>query len=593
MGQNDLADRLTQFAVSGRVEVKPAKNGLLTMLVDGKPVHSKYDPERESEGISRRLFESRNSGDSAVLFGLGLGYLAERFVEAFSEKDRIIYEPNPEIAVMALSSRTLNHVLSQSRLIVDDPETWRMLSVSKSPQRSVYVTPSYLSLHRRTQAEIESSSDLKQDTENQSYRILLVGPLYGGSLPVTRYVNRALNNLGHDVFWLDHSSLQPSATFFSEVSTDPDRKQQIESQFIHLLTDGVYAKVLEWKPQIVLFMAQSPGTPDLLQRIRNEGVPTALWFVEDGDRFAYGEKMAPFYDVFFHIQGEAFSERLRMAGARNVHYLPMAADPEEHKLLELSDDERKRFGSDVSHVGAGYPNRRASFQRLLGYDFKLWGSEWENPGPLGSVLQEQGRRLETDEVVKVFNASRINVNLHSSMKPEGVPVNGDFVNPRTFELASAGAFQLVDSRSLLGDLFDEGSEVVVFASIDELCQKIDYYLQHPEEAETIADASRSRVLKDHTYEHRMNDAIQFIEQSCTIPARSSDSPATIGELIQQSQSDPELVDFLKSLGNLDDLIDLKKIGNRVRHGTGAMSRPEAIFLLMDEFNRWAEEKGVA
>ena len=47
----------------------------------------------------------------------------------------------------------------------------------------------------------------------------------------------------------------------------------------------------------------------------------------------------------------------------------------------------------------------------------------------------------------------INLNLHSAMQGRGVNREGDFVNPRTFEVAATGAFQVVD------DLLDvEGTE---------------------------------------------------------------------------------------------------------------------------------------
>ena len=44
------------------------------------------------------------------------------------------------------------------------------------------------------------------------------------------------------------------------------------------------------------------------------------------------------------------------------------------------------------------------------------------------------------EAVKIFNASRINLNLHSSPYHLGINPEGDYVNPRTFDLAAAGPF---------------------------------------------------------------------------------------------------------------------------------------------------------
>ena len=68
---------------------------------------------------------------------------------------------------------------------------------------------------------------------------------------------------------------------------------------------------------------------------------------------------------------------------------------------------------------------------------------------------------------------------HSSVSDADVVAQGDFVNPRTFELAAAGAFQLVDARALLPELFAPG-ELATFTSLPEMLLGIDYYLAHPE-----------------------------------------------------------------------------------------------------------------
>ena len=158
----------------------------------------------------------------------------------------------------------------------------------------------------------------------------------------------------------------------------------------------------------------------------------------------------------------------RQAGAKNVSYLPMAADPAIHHPMTLSDKDRRDYGADVSFVGAGYANRRQLFPALLRqpWSFKLWGNEWEGADDLQSVLQLNGTRIDTLTCMKVFNATAINLNLHSTTGV-GLDPQADFVNPRTFELASCGAFQLVDHRSLLPEFFT-AQEMVSFRTFNEV-----------------------------------------------------------------------------------------------------------------------------
>ena len=111
------------------------------------------------------------------------------------------------------------------------------------------------------------------------------------------------------------------------------------------------------------------------------------------------------------------------------------------------------FGSALSFVGAGYPNRQEFMQGLLDFDLKIWGSDWKLPSPLTPVIQDNAARVVEADIVKIFNASRINLNLHSSPFHQGINPDGDYLNPRIFDFSVAGAFQLVDWRAQLPGFF--------------------------------------------------------------------------------------------------------------------------------------------
>jgi spore maturation protein CgeB len=84
------------------------------------------------------------------------------------------------------------------------------------------------------------------------------------------------------------------------------------------------------------------------------------------------------------------------------------------------------------------------------------------------------------------------------------------VNARTFEVAAAGGFQIVDARPGLGQLFDEGSEIVSFSDVKDLKNKIDYYLREPELRQDLAEAGRKRARQDHTYRMRVEMMLKTI-----------------------------------------------------------------------------------
>ena len=241
------------------------------------------------------------------------------------------------------------------------------------------------------------------------------------------------------------------------------------------------------------------------------------------------------------------------------------------------------YGSEIGFLGAGYPNRRLAFRPLANKDFKIWGSDWDNEEILKNNIQRNGERISEQESVRIYNATKININLHSSIHTDKLVSGGDFVNPRTFELAAIGAFQLVDERQLLGELFEK-DEVATFNSIHDLYSKIDYFLQHEDERQKYIAKSRKRILQDHTYQKRMEKLLEFSEER-------------LGKFAPSMQDD-----FLDKFDmpikeDIKILIDKLDIGNsnafedvieRLRKFNGKLNEVEMALLFLDEFRKQYE-----
>jgi spore maturation protein CgeB len=50
-----------------------------------------------------------------------------------------------------------------------------------------------------------------------------------------------------------------------------------------------------------------------------------------------------------------------------------------------------------------------------------------------------------------------------------------------------------------------GEEIVLYASPEDLIEKIRYYLKHEDEREAIARRGHERTLRDHTMKKRLQD----------------------------------------------------------------------------------------
>ncbi len=413
-------------------------------------------------------------------------------------------------------------------------------------------------------------------------RILVVLPLYGGSLPVGRCCVAALRELGRLVEVFEAPDFYDAFSAVQRLRVKPDRQEYLENSFLQVLSQAILAKVESFEPDLVLCLAQAPLNRQALARLRKDGIPTAMWFVEDYRLFTYWRAFAPYYDLFAVIQKEPFSAELAAAGVSNALYLPLAAQPDLHRPLELSPAEKKRFGSELSFMGAGYPNRRAAFRHFARRDFKIWGTEWDDDSVLAPLVQMKGQRISTEDAVRIFNAASINLNLHSSIRADQLVSNGDFVNPRTFEIAACGAFQLVDKRALMPDLFAD-NELASFASFEELQDKISYFVSRPEERAAYAERGRARVLADHTYARRMRTLLDFAAER--LPGRTVRRGDTAAWPEGMSDAMKEEIRVLLADLALPASADFSDVSAAVRQKSGVLTSLETAVLFLDEWKK--------
>ena len=568
------------------LHIARAKNGEPTASASGRSIHSTYDPRREAEAWAVAHAATSGPGDVLIVLGVGLLYHVEA-LRACVSRDTTIAVIVPDVNELhdACMARALDGWMNEVEWLWGPVERMAPSIVTAGrPLRFVTYAPA-AALHASVHADLEQL--IRQQIASRAggqIHVAVVGPIYGGSLPIAKYTSTALERLGHRVTWIDHSSHHASYEVMAALK-DARHRAMLQSRLADVLGQLTLARIAEDPPDVVLALAQAPMTLPLLQHMQKKNFVTAMWFVENYRHLTYWQQVAAGYDHWFVIQGQPCQEALRYAGAKQVTYLPMAADPSIHRPLLLSPEDRAEVDADVSFVGSGYANRRDVLPKLLGreWGFKLWGNEWDGVTPLAAALQRGGARIDTNTCVKVFNGTKININLHS-WTGEGLDPNGDFVNPRTFELASCGAFQIVDRRTLLRDVFTT-DEVLTFHRPDDLVPLIRHWIGDEVERSKMADAARRRVLAEHTYEHRMQQLLTQIGVS---------QPNRVGAilkgergasaLMERSETVPELLPVLAQFAP-HERVELKDLALRIRkRGMSAMlSREDLLILMLDEY----------
>ncbi|RPH78841.1 MAG: hypothetical protein EHM80_09290 [Nitrospiraceae bacterium] len=569
----------------GTLEILPARTGLMSARANGRWIHSAYDPIKEAQAWAES--QTYQEGETIVVFGVGLLYHVEALCACLPRTTSIVLVV-PDLCILAdaAAARTWGDWMDRVFWAWGAPEAIsEQIASAGHPLRLVTYAPA-AALHTDSQRAIETALQRKVAAQaGGQLRIAVVGPIYGGSLPITRYTVSALESLGHHVRWLDHS-VHAMSYHQLELLRNSQHRVALQSKYAEMLSRITMAQLAEDPPDLVLSLAQAPLILPALEHLRRKKFLTAMWFVENYRHLTYWQQLAAGYDFWFVIQQEPCIAALKQAGAKDVRYLPMAADPSVHRPVELTQAEREEYGSEVSFVGAGYANRREIFPRLLGQEwtFKLWGNEWDGATDLISVLQRHGARIDTDTCQKVFNASAVNLNLHS-WAGTGFDPDGDFVNPRAFELAACGAFQLTDHRSLMPDLFTE-SEVAAVSSPDRLPGEISRWLREPEQRVAMAAQARQRVLAEHTYAHRMRTLLSQIGVA---------SPDRIGAILRgrrqaealavaAEESFPSLASTLRTFPP-SQRVELKQLAARIRSRgpLGTLSREDLMVLMLDEY----------
>jgi spore maturation protein CgeB len=518
-------------------EIRPTAYGPVLWVNQTCLDHAEKPTVAGDAWIKRALNDPRiTQASHLVIVGMGCGYHIESVLQKGSHSVSCI-EPNTNAFRQALTVRDMRPILSKLvSLQVGDAGGADSIGVDAE----LLMRPQMIPLYGTSIEKITNAFYSRRGLSSLHPKIAVLGPLQGGTLPIGHYTTHALASLEQRVRLLDMSGFNSGYELIGSFLHSDFREKMARQGYVEMLSSLLLESCADKPFDVLICMAQAPISPRALTELRRQGVITVLWFVEDYLRFTYWQEMAKYFDYVFTIQRGECIEAIRKAGAGQVHYLPTACDPRIHAPVSLTAEERERWGSPISFVGAGYYNRRQTFAGLAHLPFKIWGTEWPVCKPFDKMLQEAGRRLTPEEYIKIFNSTDININLHSSNERDGVDPSGDFINPRTFELASCGAFQLVDERALLPEAFEVGEEIITFSSLPDLKDKIAYYLERPDERERIGRKSRERVLREHTYEKRLQEMLSVIYSSSyqRLRAREQASPWT--EMIRRAEFDPEL-----------------------------------------------------
>jgi hypothetical protein len=241
----------------------------------------------------------------------------------------------------------------------------------------------------------------------------------------------------------------------------------------------------------------------MLQSVRAGGTKILLWY---GDIRPAPEKwlinMLPEVDCFFMSSGGEVLERYFQEGRpkRAAFYLN-PSDPD-----ILSKYKNEEIEKTVNIVFTARFNRIASQKRgkVIKYlksrnDVSFYGSAERSL--LFNIMVRLQRRLfgiqpflneiRGIDYIKAIKSAKIGVGVNTI---DNIPY---YTSDRLTHYLMFGSFYITNFFYGIEKLFKENEELVWFKNIEELDEKIEYYLSHAEERMRIARAGQQKMLNDY------------------------------------------------------------------------------------------------
>ena len=236
------------------------------------------------------------------------------------------------------------------------------------------------------------------------------------------------------------------------------------------------------------------------------GVRTLDWFPDDPHCLDMSMELSTRYDYYLTHCSYA-AERLRTEAGANAIYMPLSCIPIFTQELAFDESELERYRADVCFIGTYDGTRERVLSALTDFDLRIWGPDW---GPSSLTRFWTGHGAYGLEARKVLAGAKVVVNVHRNF---GGPFEryGHGANVRVFETTAAGAFMLCDRKKDVEAIFEEGSEVAYYETVDEARQKISYYLDHEPERRAAAERAQAKARRDHSLRKRLAEIIAVVE----------------------------------------------------------------------------------
>jgi spore maturation protein CgeB len=325
-------------------------------------------------------------------------------------------------------------------------------------------------------------------------RVLLIGPNY---FNYVRSIATSLEKINITVNVQCYGNAYDSCSYWQkklDYCGIIDVREAHASEWNHHILEISAA----FKPDVCIVCNGTIMSSKTLQFLKSSGAKLVLWLLDGLKRNSQLEQNLSFYDRCF------------VYDVLDIDYVTQKYQVSCSHVLSSYDSsiyypDKQVRDVDISFVGKTTKKRMEILKQVADYALKnnrtfitygnYWGSHfWKKSqfkkkhAPLDSYAVNA--KIDPGDLAGLYRRSKICLNIHIA--------EHDGLNPRTFEILGTKSFALVDNKAELNQYFQIGKHLAVYNDIDDLLEKIDYYLLNSDLREAIAAEGYAHV--ENTYD---------------------------------------------------------------------------------------------
>lgn len=333
-------------------------------------------------------------------------------------------------------------------------------------------------------------------------RVLLIGPNFHYFL---QSMQNAFCKLGWEVCVCPYDNpIHPYNTinkFRYKLSKDKfalkERSRINYRQYIESAFDEI-------NPQLVLIINGDNILPQTVAYFASK-TKVGIWLFDSITRIADTLPNIPHaHSVFCYEKGDI--SLIKDQYNIDAHFIPQAVDEDMYYPLQTNKRWDIVFAGDIFHSEKRKQILPSIVKKYAQKAICIWGLYKPFYKGFWAWLTRERRdfyrncNTNVEQLNLDYNQARVVLNVHHEQQREGA-------NPKVFEIAATGSYQICDANPYIEQLFPNG-EIGIYHNEQELFDLIDYALTHDMSAQ--AEKAYQIVAKNHTFINRVQQMLDLL-----------------------------------------------------------------------------------